>query len=192
MDKYRWLSKTLKITLLVSWLPLVSQAQIWPAMPVPLHLAEPAVIAAQKAFPNDQQSRYEFIDAYGIAFLEYWRIGPDRFNSKNRMTTFSHAAAQQGYDAGKAATASDLILLVTPQDFGYSIVELEGKYHGSFEISEFVTKDNQRYHFNPGLLAMPENKKQMRIQGWLSPKGGRRYGHMIGWEREVIAIKLLQ
>ena len=117
---------------------VAANAQIRPERTIPLHLAEDAVLAAQKEFPDDKQSRYGFIDAYGMAFLDAWRFGERRDDVQRG---FSNAALEKGYAAGKKALNEGAPGFSTsPADFGYLIKELEGQYEHGSERSEFIDR----------------------------------------------------
>jgi hypothetical protein len=167
----------------------VSHAQIRPARTIPLHLAEDAVITAQKEFPDDKQSRYGFIDSYCQAFLDSWRYG-DRFNNLQRGA--SSDSLEKGYTAGrKALREENKASFISPSDFGYLIQDLEGEYTGRFERSEFIAnKTGERFHVNLG------NEKRLpagntKIRAYVSPETALGFGHFNGWKREIIVIKVL-
>ena len=167
----------------------VSHAQIWPARTIPLHLAEDAVLSAQKEFPDDKQSRYGYIDSYCQAYLDSWRYGY-RFNNLQRGA--SSDALEKGYNAGRKALREEgQASFVSPTDFGYLIQDLEGEYTRRSERSEFIAgKTGERFHLNMGNeKILPTGK--MKIRAYVSPETSLGFGHFGGWKREIILIKVL-
>ena len=168
---------------------VAARAPIRPERTIPLHLAEDAVLAAQKEFPDDKQSRYGFIDAYGMAYLDAWRFGERR---EDVQRGFPNAALEKGYAAGKKALNEGAPGFSTsPADFGYLIRELEGECTYGSEKSEFVVRaTGEHFHLNPGhetrLPAGP-----IRIRAYVSPETALGFGHFGQWKREIIVIKVL-
>jgi len=165
---------------------VAANAQIRPERTIPLHLAEDAVLAAQKEFPDDKQSRYGFIDAYGMAFLDAWRFGERRDDVQRG---FSNAALEKGYAAGKKALNEGAPGFSTsPADFGYLIKELEGQYEHGSERSEFIDRaTGERFHLNLGNeTRLPDGP--IRMRAYASPESTLGYGHFGQWKREAILI----
>ena len=164
-------------------------AQSWPKRTIPVQLAEDAVIAAQKEFPDDKQKRCDFIDSYRMAFLFSLRCGGQ---TENLHVGFSDDVRQKGYDAGVyALNESSNRPSISPEDFGYVIKELEGEYIGGFEKSEFtVEATGERYHLNKGRIKrMPRGR--IKIWAYVSPESPTGYGHFGGWKREIIVVRVL-
>jgi len=175
---------------LLLFLLIFSTALQAQSLPIPLKLAEPAVTAAQKAFPDNKESRLPFIQGYCQSFLDSWRDG---IHAANVTRGFSDKPTEAGYSAGKAALAAEAAAKarevgVSPADFGYTMKVIEGTFVPGFETSHFLTADTgEKFHTCFGMVnTLPEGKVKVNV--WISPEALMGYGHMGQWKREIILI----
>ena len=142
---------------------------------IPLALAEPAVEAAKKEWPDNADMRRVFISSYCEAFLDAWRYGR---RADNIGITKRYRSGFVGYETGMQAKLKELKnTRITPADFGYKTVSIEGTYKSTFEISEFIEGvTGERYYVNLGdVEVLPQGK--VRLLAWVSPEASLLMGH---------------
>lgn len=152
---------------------------------IPVPLAETAVLAARERFPDDSLKRGEFIEEYAEAYLDFLRLGGAGFERMKKMA--GGGGRQAGFDAARAAILDPKTrMTVTPANFGYGLIIIDGTYRGGFEVSEFKSDDGEAFEISWGETPAPRTGSKVRVIGYVSPKTLSRFGHMGAHDREII------
>jgi len=155
---------------------------------IPQRLVE---ISLRRASEYHGKQHTWFLYAYLDAYRDYLLVRGQAYCRGTQEV--ERAGFQQGIaDARDGATPA------TPEDFGYTKTEVEGRFTFEFEGSRFNATGTLGRESAFAFRFGPDVSRDEFVEGrtykvnvWLSPEGGRGWGHMGMYKREVVVLGLV-
>jgi len=155
---------------------------------IPTALVEDAVTAAFERYPEVKKFRTKFIQDYCRAYLDYYKYGRREYLESIQPINTQHPL---GYMEAVSDMKTQVVLKVSPKNFGYKLRVFTGRAKRSGENSTFWdAKTKECYNFTFHNLEIPMNE-EITVKAWASPEQSDGKSLYRTWGRELIIVGVI-